>query len=59
VYFSGWKKIEEFFRTQGIEGLRKLYRGKIKIEDLAVMDRMEDVEWKVRYVPEWMAVESP
>jgi hypothetical protein len=56
VYFSGYQKLSEFFRREGAEGIRRLYGGKIKIEDLPFLTSLDDT--KPKYLPHWCTPNS-
>ena len=51
VYFSGYLKMNEFYRHHGNQGIRRLYLGKIKIEDLPLLSSFD--ERGVKYTPSW------
>ncbi len=50
IYFSGREDVEKFL-GEDPEGIKKLYIGKIAIEDLWIMDKIKDKLWEPKHLP--------
>ncbi len=53
LYFVGYKMIQRYLHQKGADEYKKLYIGKIGIEDLQYISDMND--WPVKYLPEHTA----
>lgn len=52
IYFEGFKMVNEYVKKNGNDGLKKLYAGKISINDLEVLNQVDSI--KVKYVPRYL-----
>lgn len=51
LYFVGYQRIRQLVRDKGIDELKKLYIGKIGIEDLRYFSAKD--KWPIKYFPEY------
>lgn len=51
LYFVGYQRIRQLVRDKGIDELKKLYIGKIGIEDLRFFSAKD--KWPIKYFPEY------
>lgn len=53
IYFSGYHKVSQYIEYRGKEGCEKLYMGKVRVEDIPMLERHEGLQWKARHLPSW------
>lgn len=56
VYFSGYHRLRAYYRARGTAGIRRLYLGKIKLEDLPLLASFDDT--RITHLPSWCLTPS-